>query len=276
MGNCESYAGDTNNPGSKALIEDNNPHSSVRIRSEALKKDRKDAGFTQSAFSAACRSVSLSTVRRAEQGYRVTEPAAKKMAQILDRPVERYIVKPDQESQAKYVAWLADDWTWICVDIELNTTPRITSSEMRIRQSGGQVVGEVINTAIKDNVVVESFDADVINNVVSGVIFRKGSGAASGMGTICCLAKRHNSWLEGYFSCVNQDGETIESIRFIAVRRKNPDFDRSIREAKSTFEREISTLRVKKLLEAGFKLDDAITMLAALREKPHHPTPPRR
>ena len=255
------------------MIEDNNPHSSVRIRSDVLKKDRKDAGFTQSAFSAACRSVSLSTVRRAEQGYRVTEPAAKKMAQILDRPVERYIAKPDDDRRADYVAWLAGDWTCFHVEIEQNTTPRLTLSEMRIRQSGGQVVGEIVNAAINNRVVLESFKAEVINNVVSGRSFHTGDGALSGMGTFCCLAKRHNGWLEGYFSFVNQNGDSIENARFIAVRHKIPNFDRYVLEAKIIIGREVSIFRIKKLLEAGYEIDDAIVMLAALRADPYPASP---
>lgn len=251
------------------LIEDNNPHSTVRIRSDVLKKDRKAAGFTQYAFSAACRSVSLSTVRRAEQGYRVTEPAAKKMAHILDQPTNRYIIKPDDGSRADYVAWLAGDWTCFHVDAEQNASPRLALSEMCIRQSGGQIVGEIVNTTSENRIAVETFKAEVINNVVSGRAFHLGDDVSSGVGAICCLAKRNDGWLDGYFSRINQNGDSVECMRFIAVRNRIPNFDQYVLEAKLIADREISLIHVKKLLEAGYEIDDAIVMLAALKADLH-------
>ena len=256
-------------------IEENNPHRSVRIRSDILKKDRKSAGFTQSAFSAACRSVSLSTIRRAEQGYRVTEPAAKKMAQILDQPVERYVLNPEEDNRAEYVAWLAGEWTSFHVEVEKNNTPRLIPNEVRIRQNGGQVVGEINNSTTNKPTANELFKAEVINNVMTGGLFGTGDGAVQRLGTFCCLVKRNNNWIEGSVSFVNRSGEAIESTRIVAIRNQIPDFDRYVQEAKTVVEQEIAMFRVKQLLEAGYKLDDAIVMLAALRAEAHSPTSPR-
>lgn len=241
----------------------------MRIRSDVLKKDRKNAGFTQSAFSAACRSVSLSTVRRAEQGYRVTEPAMRKMAQILDYPASRYIIKPDEDNRANYVAWLAGEWTCFYVEVEQGTTARLVSNALQVKQSGGQIVGEVVSAADNKRVVVEAFKAEVINNVATGRSIHMGGVAPSGIGTLYCLAKRHNGWLEGYFSGVAQNGDAVDNARFIAVRHNTPDYDQQILEATTIIEREVSMFRIKKLLEAGYNLDDALVMLAALRAAPH-------
>ncbi|MCK4861309.1 MAG: hypothetical protein KAS85_05290, partial [Rhodobacteraceae bacterium] len=141
--------------------------------------------------------------------------------------------------------------------------------------NGGQVVGEINNSTTNKPTANELFKAEVINNVMTGGLFGTGDGAVQRLGTFCCLVKRNNNWIEGSVSFVNRSGEAIESTRIVAIRNQIPDFDRYVQEAKTVVEQEIAMFRVKQLLEAGYKLDDAIVMLGALRAEAHSSTSPR-
>lgn len=247
------------------MKKDPNVHSTVQVKSSVLKKDRNDAGYTQSAFSAACRSVSLSTVRRAEQGFRVTESAVHRMASVLNMPFERYIAEPQSDARVDYVAWLAGDWTCVYVKAENSQTPLVITQAISIRQNGDHIEGEVADTSRGGIFPEISFSGKVANNVATGSTNVKVATTTAGLGTFCQIAKRHNSWLEGPFSWFDQDAERIQTSQLIAVRCGSPNYDRYIKEAGIVIERELSVYRIRALMEAGYMLDDAVTMLAALR-----------
>ena len=59
------------------------PHNTVKVKGIQLKADRLAAGHSQESFAATCGSVSLATVRRAEQSHRIMQPSLKKMSDPL-------------------------------------------------------------------------------------------------------------------------------------------------------------------------------------------------
>lgn len=113
---------------------------------------------------------------------------------------------------------------------------------------------------------VVSFSGKVINNVATGSTSMNGVTTLAGAGVFCQTAKRHNSWLEGYSSWFDQDSDQIQVSRLIGVRQGNPNYDCYFQEAMNIVERELSVYRIRKIMEAGYILEDAVTMLAALRD----------
>lgn len=248
------------------MIKELNVHSSVQVKSAVLKEDRKDAGYTQAAFSAACRSVSLSTVRRAEQGFRVTEPALRRMSDILNMPIERYIASPKADEMADYVAWVAGDWTYAYVWAKSNYAPRVITQEITIRQSGDHIEGAIAEAKGIDIPPVRYFSGKVANSIVTGSTNLNGTTTSAGLGTFCQTAKRHDCWLDGHLSWFDPDSDQIQVSRLIGVRQGNPNYDCYFQEAMNIVERELSVNRIRKLMEAGYMLDDAVIMLAALKD----------
>ena len=189
------------------MATDLNVHSSVQVKSDVLKSDRKNAGYTQAAFCAACRSVSLSTVRRAEQGFRVTESALRRMAGVLNKPFERYVAALQSGSPSDFVAWLAGEWTCVYVMAKNNAAPYVTTQEIIIRQNGDRIEGVAVDAVGTETSDTISFSGKVANNVALGSISVNALQASNGSGVFCQISKRHNSWLEGPSSWFDPDSD---------------------------------------------------------------------
>ena len=54
-------------------------------------------------------------------------------------------------------------------------------------------------------------------------------------------------------------------MNMVSVRRSGLNYESNIKEAGIIAERELSIYRVRKLMQAGYVLDDAIIMIAALK-----------
>jgi len=70
--------------------------------------------------------------------------------------------------------------------------------------------------------------------------------------------------MDGYVAWFDPDSHHIETSRLIYVRRSSPHYSRYVAEAERMMQQETRIFRLRNLVESGYSLDAAITMLAAI------------
>ena len=239
-------------------------HPAVSIDSQLLKQDRKAAGFTQSSFAASCDSVSLATVRRAEQGHRVIETSLRRMAEVLGHPVERYIASDPLEADTIPIASIAGEWTGFYVEADLRGPPYIVEQDLTLRQNGGQLEGDIVSINPLPQRIGKINGGRTFDRVVTGQTHFEGRRLPVGLANFYKTVSREGNWLEGFCSWIGPATEQVENSRIIAVRKNQPRYSQYIEEARKSMETEKSIYRLRKLTEVGYLLDDAVNMLSSL------------
>ncbi len=235
--------------------------SSVLVEGELLKSDRKKAGYTQQSFCAVCNSVSLATVRRAEQGNRVFVPALRKMAEVLGHPLERY-VRPDFIHQkAEYAISIEGDWTGFFVEADRGVHPYVVEEATVLKQLGDRVTGTTKITGSSEERQEHLEDCRVVHNALLGLHQVDDWQAPFGIGTFIVKSMRNDDWLEGFSSWFDPDTDLVETSRYILVRKSSRSFEKYCEEARKILSQDAHLYQLRKLMETGYKLKDAIQML---------------
>lgn len=243
-------------------------HPSVQVDGDLLKRDRKEAGYTQVAFTAACESVSLVTVRRAEQGHRIINTSLERMASVLERSATRYIAHDPLDSATEYAVQLEGLWTHFFIEDDRDRSPYVIEETMTLRQAGSRVEGDTISHGLEGTRNSYFEATKVINNVLYGSTIIEDWPIPSGLTSFIQMASRNDDWLEGFGSWYDADSIRVETSRFIAVRQSSTNYQWFADEAKTIMERDLPLFRLRKLMEAGYSIDDAYEMLSVVSPKP--------
>ncbi len=241
-----------------------NTHSSARVDGTLLKKDRKAAGYTQASFAAECGSVSLVTVRRAEQGNRIIRAYLNSMAEVLGRPMDRYTIEDNLATATEYVVSLDGDWTGFFIESDRGALPYVVQEDIELRQNGARVDGDYTcycPTEIRSETVR---DARVINNVLYGTLQPVHWQLPSGLSTLMQMVSRNNDWLEGFTVWYDSDSDQIETSRMISVRKRSDAYLQYMREARRIMDNEVSMYQLRNLTERGYDFNDAVAMVQAI------------
>jgi len=236
-------------------------NASVSVDGTLLKTDRKAAGFTQASFCAECASVSLITVRRAEQGHRIIRPYLARMASVLGRPVERYAVEDELAAATEYVVSLTGEWTGFYIEADRGALPCVVQEDIVLRQNGAYVDGDYCVYAPTEIRTEKLKGGRVINNVLSGVICPSQWLLPSGMASLMQMVSRNNDWLEGFTVWYDSDSDQIETSRMISVRKNSAFYLQYLREARRIVEGDLAIYRMRNLMEKGYGFDDAVAMM---------------
>lgn len=239
-------------------------HPAVSIDNALLKEHRRRAGFTQAAFAAACGSVSLATVRRAEQGHRVIEGALRTMAKTLGQPAERYIANSAPDTGQSFAINLSGDWHGYYVEGDRGSLPYIVSDDLKIRQNGGTIEGEVHSNNLREPRKKTLSNCTIVENVLTGSCTIEGWPLPSGLSTFTLMITRNHDWMDGYASWFDPDSHQIDTSRTIYVRKSAPCYSRYCAEAKDMMAQEQYLYRLRNLIESGYSVDEAITMLGVV------------
>lgn len=245
------------------MYEQRNVHPSVRLNAELLKSDRKAAGYTQISFEAACGSVSLATIRRAEQGYRVIESALRRMSAVLHHDYDRYVASNDPSSSVEYVAWIAGEWSGYYVETDHTFLPFIVPTNISIKQKGDRIEGNLLSETPAGHRTEKFMDCTVRNNILHGYTRVEGLPLPRGLAAINQVSSRNNDWLEGFSTWFDSRTGSAEASRYIAVRKSSPFYEQYNEEAQVLIGREVVNFRLRKLFEAGYSLGDAVAMTEA-------------
>ena len=242
----------------------NSVHPSVNINAPLLKRDRKRAGYTQAAFAAACGSVSLATIRRAEQGYRIITSSLHRMAAVLDQDFDKYIPIDHPESSSEYVAWIEGEWSGFYIEADHTFSPYIISAQISIKQFGNRIEGAWLSKTPSGQRAEKYLDCIIRNNVLAGFTAVDGLTLPRGLACFSQTSSRNNNWLEGFTSWFDSRTGSPEVSRSIAVRKGSLHFDRYIEEARFIITKELANFRMRKLVETGYSIGDAAVMLDAI------------
>jgi len=242
----------------------NDVHPSININNGLLKNDRKAAGFTQVSFAAACDSVSLATIRRAEQGHRIIVSSLRRMGAVLNQDFERYIVADSPDVESEYVAWIEGEWLAYFVEADRRLLPYIVTVDISITQNANRIDGRWDYTTPTGKHVERLMDCKIQNNVLTGFTAVDGMGLAHGLSCLNQVVSRNNNWLEGFAIWYDTNTARTELSRSIGVKKNCRNFDQYIEEARFLIARELDNYRMRKLVEAGYSIRDAVTMLTAI------------
>ena len=119
--------------------------SSVKVNGETLKADRKQAGHTQQSLMAECESVSLATLRRAEQGHRIRIVFLRRIAEVLGHDVQRYIRTDFLNQKTEFAISIDGKWVGLYIEADRGVPPYIVMDETTFHQTGDSVTGGSVN-----------------------------------------------------------------------------------------------------------------------------------
>jgi len=242
-------------------------HPSVKVDGARLKRDRKSAGYTQASFAAECGSVSLASVRRAEQGHRVIKTSLRRMADVLGQDTGHYAITSISRGRSDYTAQLEGKWTRFYLQTARGIAPFVVSGEVEIRQQGRRIQGELASISPRQHRFEKFVDCTVINNMLTGFTVAEGHIGPAGLSTISLVLSRQNNWLDGYIAWFNPDTDQIENSRHIMVRKNTPDDRQNVKDTGLYMRRELKINRLRSLLDSGYPVADAVTMLLAVEEQ---------
>lgn len=244
----------------------------VRVSGELLKRDRTKLGHSQESFSAACGSVSLATVRRAEQGHRIMFSAIKAMSETLGQPIDRYVVEETSESgQHSIASRFAGEW--LCLNVGPNSRgqPFVLETDVYIAEKNGTLSG---STQVKNysrhasEQYTEQYDEiGISGNLFIATYHVRNSGRQTEPGAEVVKAYRNGQWLEGFSSWYDADTDRIENSRVIFVQKSGRLFDEYLAEAKEHMKQEVAIFRVRKLIETGYSFEEAVGMMLAVSDR---------
>lgn len=213
--------------------------------------------------------MTLVTVRRAEQGHRIIISSLEKMASVLGKPIERYIAHDLISESTEYVIQIEGLWTQFFIEDDREQAPYVAEEIVTIRQDGARIEGEMTTYCPHEVRHEEYNSSNIINNILSGLTYSKDWALPSGLSSFIQLASRNNDWLEGFTSWYDPDSDQIETSRIIAVRQNSSSFSRYVEDAKAVIERDLPTFRLRKLMEAGYGIEDAFAMMTAINHPPN-------
>ena len=239
-------------------------HPSTNINAQLLKSDRKIAGFTQASFAAACDSVSLATIRRAEQGHRIITASLRRMTAVLEQDVQRYIANDSPEKDSEYAAWIEGEWLGFYVEADHRFLPYVITADISIKQIGTQIEGRWVCATPIGERVEKYLDCKIRNNNLTGFTRVEGLALPRGVASLNQVSSRNNAWLEGYSIWFDSRTGSSEVSRNIAVRKDSQFFYRYLDEARFIITKELTNYRMRKLIEAGYPIGDAVKMLDSI------------
>lgn len=242
----------------------NNVHPSANINALLLKSDRKAAGFTQASFAAACDSVSLATIRRAEQGHRVIIASLRRIAKVLEQDIDRYIAVDEPESSVEYVAWVGGEWAGFYVEADHTFNPYIVYTDITIMQHGDRIDGSLLSETPTGQRTERFLDCKVRNGILSGFTAVDGLALPRGLSCLNQVISRNNDWIEGFSTWFDSRTGSPEVSRKLAVRKGSQYYERYIEEARHIATRELTNYRMRKLFESGYEIRDAVKMLDSI------------
>ncbi len=238
-------------------------NGSVKVNGEALKADRKQAGHTQQSLVVACGSVSLATLRRAEQGHRVRCASLIRIASILGHEVDRYVRADLLNQKTEFAITVEGNWFGLYIEADRGVRPYIVVDETTFHQTGDSVAGGSVNIDPPDHRQEQFEDCRVVHNTVVGLHHIDAWKAPFGIGSFVVKSTRNDDWLEGFSSWYDPDTDRIETSRYILVRKDSSTSERYVAEARKILEQDIFLYELRKLVETGYGVEDAIRMLSA-------------
>ncbi|MFV2052235.1 tetratricopeptide repeat protein [Aliiroseovarius sp. YM-037] len=240
--------------------------AAVRVRGEELRFLRKRRFPSAEAFAAACGSVSVPTVYRAERGGPILKSYLSRMAGELDVNVDRLIASDSDVDRISSDLVLTGDWCGLHVATDRYGQPYIITEEAKLVQNGTAVQGVSVFETSEGKMQDAFVDCTFKDNVFCGQTRSEEWPFPLDCAVFVLSGTRNFTWLDGYLSWFDLDTERPEFSKYVLIRRDSPRAEAEIKAARDMLDDEIKLMRTRRLLEAGYSFERSVSLTAAARE----------
>ncbi|GFE48377.1 hypothetical protein So717_01300 [Roseobacter cerasinus] len=234
---------------------------SVRVRGDVLRRIRKRSFRSAEAFSAACGSVSLPTVYRAERGGPILLSYLSRIARELDVDVEQLRV-----SAAESSANLTGRWMGLVLVTDKFGHPSVILEDIHMEQNGTKVFGRTVQKVNGDTMVDVFRDCSFQDNVLCGQSRSETWTFPLETAFFILSGSRDMTWLDGYVTWLDIDSQIPQSSKYIMVRHGTDGFEMHVKHAHRIMDDEAKLLRTRRLLENGYSFSTSLALVAAVQE----------
>ena len=236
--------------------------NSTLVRGSDLRRLRKHAFNSAEAFAAACESVSVPTIYRAERGGPILKTYLNRMARELGVDVERLIVPYDEKGEAQRVD-LTGDWFGLILATDRFGHPYVIGEDTRLEQTGSKVEGRSVHRAGNET-MIDFFEYSTFkDNVFCGQLRSEKWPFPLECAAFVLSGSRDITWLDGYISWFDLDSEQPQFSKYILIRRDAPNFEADVKNAHRIMDDENKLLRTRRFLESGYSFGTSLSLVTA-------------
>lgn len=246
---------------------------SVRVNGDDLRFLRKKRFSSAEAFAAACESVSVPTIYRAERGGPILKSYLDRMARELGVSSERLIAPEGGSDRIVSDLVLTGEWLGLYVATDRYGQPYTISEEVTFVQNGARVEGhsefETREGRMRDKFV----DCTFKDNVFVGQTRSEDWPFPLDSGLFALSGTRKFTWLDGYLCWFDLDTERPEFSKYILINQKSPRAEAELAAARAFLEDEIKLMRVRRFIESGYSFERSVNLILTAEDDGVAPDP---
>lgn len=235
---------------------------STLVRGAELRRLRKKLFKSAEAFSAACGSVSVPTIYRAERGGPVLRSYLNRMTRELKIDPDQLIL-PEGEAGNDQRGTLTGDWFGLFLSADRFGHVRVINEDSQLLQTNDRIEGRFVfrenNEAMADTLE----NAEFRDNVLCGQRRSEKWSFPLECGTFVLSGGRDLTWLDGYLSWFDLDSEQTRFSKYILIRKNSMSFDADLKNAHRLMNDESRLLRIRRFLESGYDFATSLTLVTA-------------
>lgn len=241
------------------MVAENN---STRVRGDDLRRLRKRVFKSAEAFAAACGSVSVPTIYRAERGGPILKSYLRRMARELDVDIEHLMDAPEAGGDRRQND-LTGAWYGLILATDRFGHPYLIGEETELVQNGERVEGQAISHNANETMIDTFVHASFKDSVFSGQLRSEKWHFPLESAAFVVSASRGASWLDGYITWFDLDSENAQFSKYILLRRDAENFETDLKNARAIFNDESKLLRTRRFLETGYDFGTSLALVNA-------------
>lgn len=240
-------------------------NNTTPVKGIELRRLRKQTFKSAEAFSAACESVSVPTIYRAERGGPILKSYLNRMARMLGVEADRLIPPLDADGKAQVVD-LTGEWLGHFLLTDRFGHPCILSEDAVLTQIDETVEARMVYRENNETMIDVYENARFKDNVLCGQLRSEKWSFPLECGAFVLSGGRSLSWLDGYLSWFDLDSEKPQFSKYILIRKGTDSFDADAKKAHRILEDEMKLLRTRRFLESGYNFETSLSLVTASEE----------
>ncbi len=236
--------------------------NSTLVRGLELRRLRKQTFKSAEAFAAACESVSVPTIYRAERGGPILKTYLNRMAEELKVTADRLMI-PDIDGRDVMRVDLNGDWFGLFLSTDRFGHPCVIGEDAHLIQIDDRVEGRM-HYRENNEAMVDVFENAVFkDNVLCGQLRSEKWTYPLECGAFVLSGGRDLTWLDGYLSWFDLDSEQTQFSKYILIRKDSESFEADLKNAHRLMNDESKLLRTRRFLESGYNFATSLTLVTA-------------
>jgi hypothetical protein len=238
-----------------------NGASTIRAHGSQLRLLRRRSYSSADAFAAACESVSVPTIYRAERGCRVRKPYLERMARVLGVDVAEISALEPPSPAYETPEVLTGDWFGLYLCTDMQGRPKILTERARLKQTGTSVSGTSSHHGCNRDCCDVFTECNVIANVFTGRMVSVDWPYPFDAPTFVLSGVRDMSFLTGYLTWYDMDAQRSEASRYFLVREDRETFRDDVDAARRSLNDEMKIYAIRRTLDAGVDFRTAVQLV---------------